>query len=337
MSETPIPLRELGKTGVKVPAIGLGCMGMSPGTYGNPDPEECQRVLDRAVELGCTFWDTADAYGLGHNETFLSKSVQKNRDKVILCTKFALRIREPGVLKSAYICCEPDYVKEACAKSLERLNIEKIDLYYMHRLDKNTPIEDTVKAMAELVKEGKVKYIGLSEVSAKTLRRAYAIHPITALQVEYSPWTTDIERNGILTTCEELGITVVAYSPLGRGMLTGTFQKPEDIPDDDWRKTNPRFQKENFYKNLELVHQFTELAKAKGCTPGQLALAWVLAQSKNIVVIPGTKKMKYLEENVGAKDVILTPEELKKIRAVIESIEVAGARYESSPLLSLDH
>ncbi|PKK71761.1 aldo/keto reductase [Rhizophagus irregularis] len=318
-------LRELGKTGVKIPAIGLGCMNMSS-LYGAADEQENIKILNRAIELGCTFWDTADMYGLGENETLLSKVLKEHRNEVFLCTKFAF-LQENGEIK---VSGKPEYVRQACENSLKRLGIDYIDLYYQHRVDPNTPIEDTVGALAELVKEGKVKYIGLSECSAETLRRAYKVHPIAAVQTEYSPWTLDIEKNGVLEACRELGVTMVAYSPLGRGFLTGKFKSIDDFEPNDFRRTVPRFQGENFNKNLELVQKFNEFASKKGVTAGQLCLSWVIAQGENVVTIPGTKRLKYLEENFEARNIHLSPEELSEIRKIIDSIEIAGERYDEN-------
>ncbi|CAB5359156.1 unnamed protein product [Rhizophagus irregularis] len=288
-------LRELGKTGVKIPAIGLGCMNMSS-LYGAADEQENIKILNRAIELGCTFWDTADMYGLGDNEILLSKVLKEHRNEVFLCTKFAF-LQENGEIK---VSGKPEYVRQACENSLKRLGIDYIDLYYQHRVDPNTPIEDTVGALAELVKEGKVKYIGLSECSAETLRRAYKVHPIAAVQTEYSPWTLDIEKNGVLEACRELGVTMVAYSPLGRGFLTGKFKSIDDFEPNDFRRTVPRFQ------------------------------AWVIGQGENFVTIPGTKRLKYLEENFEARNIHLSPEELSEIRKIIDSIEIAGERYDEN-------
>ncbi|CAG8666054.1 12851_t:CDS:2 [Rhizophagus irregularis] len=299
-------LRELGKTGVKIPAIGLGCMNMSS-LYGAADEQENIKILNRAIELGCTFWDTADMYGLGDNEILLSKVLKEHRNEVFLCTKFAF-LQENGEIK---VSGKPEYVRQACENSLKRLGIDYIDLYYQHRVDPNTPIEDTVGALAELVKEGKVKYIGLSECSAETLRRAYKVHPIAAVQTEYSPWTLDIEKNGVLEACRELGVTMVAYSPLGRGFLTGKFKSIDDFEPNDFRRTVPRFQGENFNKNLELVQKFNEFASKKGITTGQLCLAWVI-------------------ENFEARNIHLSPEELSEIRKIIDSIEIAGERYDEN-------
>jgi aryl-alcohol dehydrogenase-like predicted oxidoreductase len=329
----PITLRELGKTGVKVPAIGLGCMGMSE-FYGPADEAENIKVLETAIKKGCTFWDTADMYGVGKNEELIAKVLKTQRSNVFICTKFGI-VRGPNgefVKQSG----KPEYVREACEKSLKRLGIDTIDLYYQHRVDPETPIEETVRAMAELVKEGKVRYLGLSECSADTLRRAHAVHPIAALQIEFSPWTLDIERNGILGTARELGITIVAYSPLGRGMLTGAFKSHDDLADGDFRKTNPRFSRENFPKNIELVEKFKRIAEKKQVTTSQVVLAWVLAQGQDFIVIPGTKKIKYLEENIAANDVELTEAELKEIREAIASCQVFGDRYDSHSMKALD-
>ncbi|RIB18366.1 aldo/keto reductase [Gigaspora rosea] len=317
-------LRELGKTGVKIPVIGLGCMGMS-GVYGSSDEEENLKVLNHAIDIKCSFWDTADIYGSGKNEILLSKVLKNRRNEVFLCTKFGNVSGENG--KFLGVNGTPEYVHEACEKSLQRLGVDHIDLYYQHRVDKNVPIEDTVRAMAELVKQGKVKYLGLSECSANTLRRAYKIHPIAAVQMEYSPWSLDIETNGLKDACEELGVTIVAYSPLGRGILSGKYKSIEDFEPGDYRRTHPRYAGENFAKNLELVKEIEKLAKKKGVTSSQLCLAWVLAQGENIVAIPGTKKIKYLEENFQAANINLTSEELAEIRKIINSIEIVGGRY----------
>ncbi|CAG8754922.1 11675_t:CDS:2 [Gigaspora rosea] len=288
-----IPLRELGKTGIMMPAIGLGCMGMSE-YYGAIDDTENINVLHRSTELKCNFWDTADIYGMGRNVILLSKVLKDYRHEVFLCTKF-------GITRSP---------------SGEFLGFKGTP----------EPIEDTVTAMKELVNEGKVKYLGLSECSASDLQRAHKVHPISALQVEYSPWSLDIETNGIKETCEKLGITIVAYSPLGRGFLTGRYKSNADFEETDFRKNHPRFVDGNFEKNLELVYKFNDLARKKGITSSQLCLAWVLAQGDNIIAIPGTKKIKYLEENVNAAKVRLSPEELAEIREAINSVEIHGHR-----------
>ncbi|PKY49191.1 aldo/keto reductase [Rhizophagus irregularis] len=325
-------LRELGKTGVKIPAIGLGCMGMSE-FYGSADEQENIKVLNRAIDIGCTFWDTADLYGSGANEILLSKVLKERRNEVFICTKFAFSRGPNGEFK---ISGKPEYVRQACDNSLKRLGVICIDLYYQHRVDPNTPIEDTVGALAELVKEGKIKYIGLSECSAESLRRAYKVHPIAAVQMEYSPWTLDIETNGVLEACRELGVTIVAYSPLGRGFLTGKYKSLDDFEPNDYRRGVPRFQGENFNKNLEIVHKFDEFASKKGVTTGQLCLAWVIAQGDDFVTIPGTRKIKYLEENFEARKIHLSSEELSEIRKIIDSIEISGTRYNEDDLKLLN-
>ncbi|CAG8525406.1 13801_t:CDS:2, partial [Ambispora leptoticha] len=315
-----IPLRPLGKTGVNIPSIGLGCMGMSE-CYGASDNDHSLQVLRRSIELGSYHWDTSDTYGVGKNEELLSHILRDHR-KDVLATKFAIIRDENGALKG--IRGDAPYVREACEKSLKRLGTDYIDLYYQHRVDPKIPIEETVAAMAELVKEGKVKYLGLSECSADELRRAYKVHPIAALQ--YSPWTLDIEQNGVLEACRELGVTIVAYSPLGRGFLSGQIKSLDDLANDDFRRLIPRFQGENFAKNLEIVHRLEELSRKKGVTSSQLCLAWILAQGEDFIVIPGTKKMKYLEENVKAATITLTTEEINEIRSAINAVEVIGNR-----------
>ncbi|CAB4435727.1 unnamed protein product [Rhizophagus irregularis] len=320
--------RELSKTGVKIPAIGMGTY-----TYGSADEQENIKALNRAFDLGCTFWDSADIYDNGANEILLSKVLKDRRNEVFLCTKFGI-VRGPNGEFS--VSGKPEYVHQSCENSLKRLGVDYIDLYYQHRVDPNTPIEDTVGALAELVKEGKIKYIGLSECSAETLRRAYKVHPIAAVQIEYSPWTLDIETNGIMEACRELGVTIVAYSPLGRGFLTGRYKSIDDFEPNDFRRLIPRFQGENFNKNLEIVHKFNEFAEKKGVTPGQLCLSWILAQGDNMIVIPGTRKIKHLEENVEAVKVNLSSEELAEIRQIINSIEIIGNRYNDYFMKSLD-
>ncbi|MGD0745500.1 MAG: aldo/keto reductase [Verrucomicrobiota bacterium] len=316
--------RKLGRQGLVVSTLGLGCMGMSE-FYGARDDRESIATIHRALDLGVTLLDTADMYGPFLNEELVGRALQGRRSKVILATKFGL-VRDQKTLSFRGVNGKPEYVRSSCEGSLRRLKMDTIDLYYQHRVDPDTPIEETVGAMAQLVKEGKVRYLGLSEAGAQTIRRAHTVHPITALQSEYSLWTRDPE-DGILPVCRELGIGLVAYSPLGRGFLTGRFQKFEDLPANDWRRNSPRFQGENLQRNLGLLKRIEELAAQKHCTSSQLALAWVLAQGDDIVPIPGTKQRKYVEENVAAVEIRLTREDLAQIAEAAPMGVAAGTRY----------
>lgn len=315
--------RYLGSDRLAVSAIGLGCMGMSE-FYGTTDEAESTAVIHRAIDAGVTFLDTADMYGPFTNERLVGRALEGHRDQVVLATKFGNERREDGSFVG--INGSPDYVRAACEASLRRLGTDHIDLYYQHRVDQRIPIEETVGAMSELVAEGKVRYLGLSEAAAPTVRRAHSVHPITALQTEYSLWSRDVEDE-VLPAVRELGIGFVAYSPLGRGFLTGAFRTPEDLPEGDFRRNSPRFTGENFQRNLDLVTRVEEIAAEKDCTPGQLAVAWLLALGDDIVPIPGTKRRSYLEENIGALNVELTRSDLDRIDDVAPKGVAAGDRY----------
>ena len=324
--------RTLGPRGPEVSEIGLGCMGMSA-FYGPADEPEARATIERALDLGCNFLDTSDMYGPHTNERLVGSAIAARRDEVFLATKFGIKLQREDDLLSRTVDGTPEYVREACDASLERLGVDHIDLYYQHRVDPDTPIEDTVGAMAELVEAGKVRHIGLSEASAQTIRRAHAVHPITAVQTEYSLWTRDVESE-ILPTLNELGIALVAYSPLGRGFLSGRFTSTEELDESDYRRFGPRFTGENLQQNLALAERVRELASDKGITPGQLALAWVLHRGEHIVPIPGTKRVSYLEENIAAADVELSDAEVEHIANTVPP--AAGERYPEAVMRSVD-
>lgn len=323
--------RRLGSNGPEVSAIGLGCMGMSE-FYGDADEAESIATIHHALDQGLNFLDTADMYGVGRNEELVGRAIRDRRGDVFLATKFGNVRGSDGSFRG--VCGRPDYVREACDASLRRLGVESIDLYYQHRVDPDVAIEETVGAMAELVRAGKVRYLGLSEAGPATIRRAHNVHPITALQTEYSLWSRDPEEK-ILPTVRELGIGFVPYSPLGRGFLTGRFQRPEDIPENDFRRFSPRFSGENFRRNLELVAQIEKMAEQKGCAPAQLALAWVLGQGDDLVPIPGTKRRSYLDENIGALGVTLTDADKAEIDAILPPGAAAGTRYPEAAMAML--
>lgn len=324
--------RRLGNQGLATSSLGLGCMGMSE-FYGNRDDSESIATIHRALELGVTLLDTADIYGPHTNEQLVGRAIKGKRDRVMLATKFGI-VRDPKNPGARAVNGRPDYVRASCDGSLKRLGVDVIDLYYQHRVDPDVPIEETVGAMAELVRSGKVRFLGLSEAAPETLCRAHGVHPISALQMEYSLWSRDAE-DGALPMCRDLGIGFVAYSPLGRGFLTGRLKKVDDLPADDYRRSSPRFQGTNFEKNLELVRHIKELARQRGCTPSQLALAWVLERGQDIVPIPGTKHRRYLEENIAAADITLTSPELARINAVAPRGVAVGNRYPEAMMQTL--
>ena len=330
---TPLKTRRLGSQGLKTSALGLGCMGMSD-FYGPSNEQQSIATIHRAIAVGVDFLDTADMYGPHTNEQLVGRAIKGRRDKVLVATKFG-NVRDPQTRAFLGVNGKPEYVRQACEASLKRLGIDTIDLYYQHRVDRNTPIEDTVGAMADLVREGKVRYIGLSEASVPTIRRAHAVHPITAVQTEYSLWTRDPE-DGLLEALRSLDIGFVAYSPLGRGFLTGQFKTPDDLAEDDFRKQHPRFQGENFQKNLDLVARVEDIAKEHDCTAAQLALAWVLAQGDDIVPIPGTRRPERLEENVRALNIVLSENDLLRIDAAAPKGATAGPRYSEAGMRTIN-
>lgn len=325
--------RKLGKGGLDVSAMGLGCLGMSE-YYGTPDNPESIATIHLALDLGIDFLDTSDVYGLGRNEELVGEAIRGRRDRVVLATKFGVLRGEDGSLQG--VNGKPDYVRTACEASLRRLGVDVIDLYYQHRVDPETPIEDTVGAMAELVRQGKVRNLGLSEAAPGTIRRAHAIHPIAAVQSEYSLWTRDPEENGVLAVCRDLGIGFVPFSPLGRGFFAGRIRSAADFTENDFRRTSPRFQGGNLEKNLRLYEEFEGIAREKGCTPAQLALAWVLSRGRDIVPIPGTKRRERLAENLAALSIALSPTESAQIEAAIPPASVSGLRYSAEMMKSVN-